>query len=128
MSKLLFNLLNVSFPGRTTAVRRPRRIIRFGRVVLEQNGSAYHHKNHDNERGDGNVMARAKGRLQNSCCWRSLSGLARLPLQQIFRTLLRNGASRSATRGIAQIHARMKRTSTPAGDSRLAMSRLFVEH
>jgi hypothetical protein len=120
MSKLLFNLLNVSFPGRTTAVRRPSRIIRFDLVVLEQNRLAYHHKNHDNECGDGNVMARAKGRLQNSCCWRSLlSGLARLRLRQIFRTLLRNGASRSATRGpIAQIHARMKRTSVPAGDSR----------
>ncbi len=64
MSKVLFNLLNVSFPGRTTSVSRLRRAFT-GR-------SAYHHKNHDNNGGNANILACATCRFQNSRSGRSI--------------------------------------------------------
>jgi hypothetical protein len=63
-------------------------------------------------------MARATCRHQNSCCWRGiLSGYIRSRVGLMFRTRLRNCASRSATKRIAQTHARLESTSMPVGDS-----------
>jgi hypothetical protein len=72
ISKLLFNLLNMSFPGRTTAVRRPSPRSLGSTRRFWRSGRAYHHKNHDNHRGNAEVMACARCRFQNSCCWRSM--------------------------------------------------------